>query len=163
MEDLLQSLPQIAQQKKKENTQFFKDLRKKKPKGLDQLAVNIHNEVFDTIDCLDCANCCKTTGPLFTNIDIDRIAKHFKMRPSDFIDQYLRVDEDKDYVLQQTPCHFLGTDNHCSIYKVRPKACKEFPHTDRKKIYQIGNITVKNTAICPAAYQIVERMKDALT
>lgn len=162
MEDLLTSLPQLSQQKKKENIQFFKSLRKKKPKGLDQLAGKIHDEVFETIDCLNCANCCKTTGPLFTNIDINRIAKHFKIKPSDFIDQYLKIDEDQDYVLQQTPCRFLGADNYCSIYEVRPKACKEYPHTNRKKIYQIGNLTVKNTSICPAAYQIVERMKNAL-
>jgi Fe-S-cluster containining protein len=159
MEDFLQQLPQLAQQKKKENTDFFKKLRKKKPKGLDSVVQEIHNEVFEEVDCLTCANCCKTTGPLFTNIDIDRIAKHFRMKPGDFIDKFLKVDEDQDYVLQQTPCHFLGADNYCSIYEVRPKACREYPHTNRRKIYQIGTLTVTNTSVCPAAYKIVERMK----
>jgi hypothetical protein len=45
------------------------------------------------------------------------------------------------------------------IYDVRPKACREFPHTDRKKFQQISNLTLKNVAICPAAYNIVEEMK----
>ncbi|WP_124980063.1 YkgJ family cysteine cluster protein [Nonlabens xiamenensis] len=163
MEDILRQLPEIARQRKKENTDFFKRLRKKKPKGLDGTVQQIHDQVFEEVDCLKCANCCKTTGPLFTHNDINRIAKHFRMKPGDFIDQFLRVDEEDDFVLQQTPCHFLGADNYCSIYDVRPKACREYPHTDRRKLYQIGSLTVKNTSICPAALEIVERMKAAIS
>lgn len=81
------------------------------------------------------------------------------MKPRQFEDQYLQTDEDGDLVLQQTPCTFLGADNYCSIYEVRPKACREYPHTDRKKIQKISNLTIKNVAICPAAYNIVEKMK----
>jgi Fe-S-cluster containining protein len=96
---------------------------------------------------------------LFTDKDIERIAKHFRLKPQQFINQYLRIDEDNDYVLQQVPCTFLGADNYCAIYEVRPKACQEFPHTNRKKFQQISNLTLKNVAICPAAYNIVEEMK----
>ena len=84
------------------------------------------------------------------------------MKPSQFIDTYLRVDEENDYVLQGVPCTFLGADNYCSIYEVRPKACREFPHTDRKKFQQISNLTLKNVAICPAAFNIVEAMKKSI-
>jgi hypothetical protein len=118
----------------------------------------LHEETFEEVDCLTCANCCKTTGPLFLNKDIERISKHFRMKPSVFIDTYLRVDEDNDYVLQKVPCSFLGEDNYCSIYDVRPKACSEFPHTDRKKFQQISKLTLKNVEICPAAFKIVEKM-----
>jgi len=45
---------------------------------------------------------------------------------------------------------------------VRPKACREFPHTDRKKFQQISHLTLKNVAICPAAFNIVEEMKRRL-
>lgn len=162
MEEFLKKLPELAGQKRSENTTFFKKLRAKKPKRLDTDVQIIHHEVFQETDCLTCANCCKTTGPLFTDIDIDRIAKHLKLKPSDFIETYLRIDEDKDYVLQSVPCTFLGTDNYCSIYDVRPRACREFPHTDRRKIYQIANLTIENTAVCPAAYKIVERMKASI-
>jgi Fe-S-cluster containining protein len=99
---------------------------------------------------------------LFTDKDIQRIAKHFKMKAQEFVTAYLRIDEDNDYVLQSLPCPFLGADNYCSIYEVRPKACREFPHTDRKKFHQISNLTLKNVAICPAAYNIVENMKNRL-
>jgi len=108
---------------------------------------------------LSCANCCKTTGPLFTNSDIKRIAKYLRLKPQGFIEKYLRLDEENDFVLQSVPCSFLDGQNSCMIYEVRPKACREFPHTDRKKFHQISNLTLKNVAICPAAFNIVEEMK----
>ncbi len=81
------------------------------------------------------------------------------MKPGDFIDAYLRVDEEDDYVLKSAPCPFLGADNHCSVYDDRPKACREYPHTDRKKMVQIMDLTYKNTLVCPAVFEIVERLK----
>lgn len=159
MDEVIKQLPKLAQEKHSENKKFFGKLRKKPPKDLDYVMQELHEAEFRKTDCLKCANCCKTTGPLFTNADIERIAKHFRMKPQKFIDQFLRVDEDNDYVLQSVPCTFLGADNYCSIYEVRPKACREFPHTDRKKFQQISNLTLKNVAICPAAYNIVEAMK----
>ncbi|WP_044403488.1 YkgJ family cysteine cluster protein [Lacinutrix sp. Hel_I_90] len=159
MEELIKNLPKLAKDKHKENKTFFTKLKKKPPKQLDYIMQELHEDEFKHTDCLACANCCKTTGPLFTDKDVARIAKHFKMKTQAFIDQFLRVDEDRDYVLQSVPCTFLGADNYCSIYEVRPKACAEFPHTDRKKFQQISNLTLKNVAICPAAFNIVEKMK----
>ncbi|WP_282074506.1 YkgJ family cysteine cluster protein [Maribacter aquivivus] len=159
MEEVLRELPQKAKEKHNENKKFFVKLRKKPPKNLDYIMQELHEEEFERTDCLTCANCCKTTGPLFTNADVERISKSFRMKPQKFIETYLRVDEENDFVLQETPCTFLGSDNYCSIYDVRPKACREFPHTDRKKFQQISNLTLKNVAICPAAYNIVEEMK----
>ena len=159
MQDLLEHLPQLAKDKHKENKTFFEKLKKKPPKQLDYLMQELHQEEFKRTDCLDCANCCKTTGPLFTTKDISRISKHFKMKELHFIERYLRLDEENDFVLQSVPCTFLGSDNYCSIYDVRPKACSEFPHTDRKKFQQITQLTIKNVSICPAAFNIVEQMK----
>lgn len=148
--------------KQKDHKKTLDFLKKKPPKNLDYLVQELHDEVFEKIDCLKCANCCKTTGPLFTDKDIDRISKHIRKKPADFESQFLRKDEDGDLVLQKLPCVFLNTDNTCSIYEVRPKACREFPHTDRKKIYQINHLTLKNTLICPAAYEFVERLKNKI-
>ena len=159
MQDQIQNLPKRAKDKHKENKAFFAKLRKKPPKQLDYIMQGLHEDEFERTDCLECANCCKTTGPLFTDKDIERIAKFFRIKPQKFIETYLKIDEDNDYVLQSVPCTFLGADNYCSIYEVRPKACREFPHTDRKKFHQISNLTLKNVAICPAAYNIVEEMK----
>lgn len=159
MDDILQQLGGLAKDKHNENKKFFERLKKKTPKNLDYIMQDIHDREFKRTDCLTCANCCKTTGPLFTLADIERIAKHLRMKPQRFIESYLRIDEDNDYVLQSVPCTFLDSDNMCFIYDVRPKACREFPHTDRKKFQQIASLTMKNVAICPAAYNIVEEMK----
>ncbi|WP_031425046.1 YkgJ family cysteine cluster protein [Flavimarina sp. Hel_I_48] len=162
MEDFINNLPQLAKDKHKEHKAYFKKLKRKPPKDLDYKMQDLHEEEFAQTDCLKCANCCKTTGPLFTDRDITRIAKHFKMKEVQFIATYLRVDEENDYVLQETPCTFLGADNYCMIYDFRPKACAEFPHTDRKKFQQIANLTLKNVAICPAAFNIVEKMRERI-
>ncbi|MBL7471499.1 YkgJ family cysteine cluster protein [Robertkochia sediminum] len=162
MEEMLKALPQLAKDKHKENKKFFAKLKKKPPKHLDVLMQELHEEEFERTDCLECANCCKTTGPLFTNADIERISKFLRMKPQQFIEKYLRVDEDNDHVLQSVPCTFLDDQNYCLIYEVRPKACREYPHTDRKNFHQITNLTLKNTSICPAAFRIVEEMKKRL-
>lgn len=149
---------QLAEAKQSEHKKFLNKIKQRPPKKLDEEMLDIHHEVFDRIDCLSCANCCKTTGPLFTQKDIERLAKLFKIKPAQFIEKYLRIDEDNDYVLQSVPCPFLGADNYCSVYEHRPKACREYPHTDRKKFYQINHLTLKNTLICPATYEVVEEM-----
>lgn len=158
----LEAFRQKALSTQKESKAIFKSLKKVKPKVLDQHFHKCHNEAFEEIDCLKCANCCKTTGPLFTDADINRLARHFKIKPAAFIDQYLRVDEEGDYVLQTVPCPFLGADNYCSVYESRPKACREYPHTNRNKMHQILNLTAKNANICPAVYEISRQMQKEL-
>ena len=111
MEEVLRELPKKASEKHNENKKFFAKLRKKPPKNLDYTMQELHEAEFKRTDCLTCANCCKTTGPLFTNADVERISKSFRMKAQKFIETYLRVDEENDYVLQQTPCTFLGADN----------------------------------------------------
>ncbi|WP_430613857.1 YkgJ family cysteine cluster protein [Flavobacterium sp. JP2137] len=159
MESFLKELPKLAKDKHIENKKYFDKLKKKTPKNLDYQMQEIHTAVFKKVDCLSCANCCKTTGPLFTSADIERISKHLKLKPQSFVERYLRIDEDRDYVLQSVPCTFLDSENYCMIYEVRPKACREFPHTDRNKFQQIAHLTLQNVAICPAAYKVVEELK----
>jgi uncharacterized protein len=158
----LNELPKLAKDTHNETKKYFDKLKKKTPKNLDYVMQDLHDAEFKKTNCLDCANCCKTTGPLFTSADIERISKHLKQKPQQFIANYLRIDEDNDYILQSVPCNFLDADNTCFIYDVRPKACREFPHTNRKKFNQITDLTLKNIPICPAAYNIVEKMKEKL-
>jgi len=158
--DLLSELPKLAAARQKENKRFFRQLKKNTPKHLDTVLTELDTEAFQQIDCLSCANCCRTTGPLFTNADINRIARVLRMKPRNFIESYLRVDEDGDHVLQRLPCPFLHTDNTCSIYEHRPKACREYPHTTQRKFHNYASLHLKNVAICPAAYRVVERLKE---
>ncbi len=148
-----------ATAKKSENKKFLDKLKKQKPKDLDIICNQYHEEVFENIDCLKCANCCSGTGPLFLDKDIDRLAKHLRLRPSEFTENYLRIDEDKDYVLKSVPCPFLGTEKYCSVYESRPNACREFPHTQQRNMAQKMSITYLNTMICPAVYLVVEELK----
>lgn len=142
-----------------ENKAFLQKLRRRKPKNLDAVVHSLHEETFQKINCLECANCCKTTSPIVIDRDIDRIAKHLKMKPSELISQYLKLDEDGDYVFRQAPCPFLMADNYCMIYEVRPRACREYPHTNRKRFHQILNLTWRNTLVCPAVLDIVNGLK----
>jgi Fe-S-cluster containining protein len=147
---------------KKENRRFFDKLKLKKPKNLDDIFHEAHEEVFAETDCLKCANCCKTTSPIFYQKDIERAAKAIRIKPGQFIEKYLRIDEDNDYVLQAAPCPFLDSENYCRIYENRPNACREYPHTNRKKMTQILDLTFKNTLVCPAVLKITERIKKQL-
>jgi Fe-S-cluster containining protein len=148
-----------AEKNQSGNKKFLSKLSKCDARKVDAAFHQQHEEVFEQIDCLHCANCCKTTSPIFYENDIERAAKCMRMRPGDFVSKYLRIDEDKDYVLQSSPCPFLGSDNYCMIYNDRPKACREYPHTNRKKMVQIMDLTFKNTLVCPAVYQMVDRLK----
>ena len=156
------NLDQFATQSKNkasENKKFLNGLKKKDPRQLDGIFHDTHDEVFEEINCLDCANCCKTTSPIFYQTDIERVAKALRLKPGDFVEKYLRVDEDKDFVLKSSPCPFLDDENYCKVYNDRPKACREYPHTNRKKMVQIMDLTYKNTLVCPAVFEMVERIK----
>ena len=159
MKHIINALPKEAKDKHIENKKYFDKLKKKTPKNLDYIMQDLHNAEFKKTDCLKCANCCKTTSPVFKQKDIEAISKRLKMKPSAFIDKYLHIDSDSDYVLNTAPCSFLDHENYCMIYEDRPTACREYPHTDRKKMFQLLDLTQKNTLVCPAVLEIVERLK----
>jgi hypothetical protein len=50
-------------------------------------------------------------------------------------------------------------DNYCMIYEIRPRACREYPHTNRRRFHQILKLTWRNTLVCPAVLEIVARLK----
>lgn len=142
----------------KQKKAVFKKIQGIKRKAIDPIFHEAHDRVFEKIDCLDCANCCKTTSPIFRDADIKRLAKYLKVKPVKFVEDYLRLDQDNDYVLKSSPCYFLNDDNTCSVYEQRPLACKGYPHTDRKNMHQLINLTKKNTEICPAVCEILEQI-----
>ena len=163
MQNEIDQLKEKAQEVKKENKKFLDRLKQKPPKKLDLLMQDLHEETFEQVDCLECANCCKTTSPIVTDRDVERIAKHLRIKAVDFEQKYLRMDEDNDWVFTSAPCPFLAHDNYCLIYDVRPKACSEYPHTNRKRFHQLNKITLANTEICPATFRIVEKLKQKLS
>ena len=149
----------LAIQNQEETTVFFNKLKRKKPKQLDDLTHRWHNKVTQQFNCLTCGNCCKSISPMITDKDIERIARRQKMKEVDFIARYLHIDEDQCYVFNETPCPFLMSDNYCMIYEYRPKACQDYPHTDRRRFYQLLDLTMRNRVICPIVYNVVEHLK----
>ncbi len=161
-EDLFEDWRNNAVNKKAENAKFLKSLKRKDRKKIDALAEEMHDEIFEEIDCLKCANCCKTISPIVREADLRRMAAHLKMKESKLIESYLLIDDDGDYVMNSAPCPFLGSDNYCSIYEARPKACREYPHIDHKPFTSINNLHKVNTLTCPAVYHSLERLKKIL-
>lgn len=152
-------LKRLTDKSRTETSSLVRKLKKKKPKNLDNIVHQLHYDAFNTFDCLDCASCCKTIGPRLTDKDIERLAKHLKMKSADFMKQYILTDEDGDYVFKDHPCPFLLPDNYCIVYENRPKACRDYPHTDRKRFYQILDLSHKNCETCPVVYDIFEELK----
>ena len=152
---LLKNWEKKSGERQKMYTRFLN--RADKNKVLKNLPA-LHEEAFQQIDCLKCANCCKNYSPRFKTPDIKRISKLLKMRESDFIDTYLQLDEEGDYVVKTKPCPFLGADNFCSIYEDRPSDCRRFPYTDEDVIIKRQKITLKNTSFCPIVYFVIEKL-----
>ncbi|WP_283685762.1 MULTISPECIES: YkgJ family cysteine cluster protein [Dysgonomonas] len=154
-----ENLQVLAEKAKPLFLQYYKKNKKRLGK-MDTIVQQLHDEVSEKIDCLTCANCCRSLGPAIYDKDIERMAKALRIKPSEVVSSYLRIDEDGDYVFKSMPCPFLMNDNYCSIYESRPKACREYPHTDRKNFEQIYKLTVKNASTCPIAYEVLCKLMD---
>lgn len=150
------------QKKSGERRKLYKQFlaRADKNKTLRQLP-DLHEEAFEKVDCLACARCCKSFSPRFKTPDVKRIAKAMGMRESVFIETYLRVDEEGDFVVKSSPCPFLGADNHCSVYEDRPSDCRRFPYTDEDVLIKRPVLTLKNTEFCPITYYVIEKLMAA--
>lgn len=149
-----ENLQVLAEKSRPAFIEYYKKNKRRLSK-MDTVVHQLHNQVSESMDCLACANCCRTLGPAIYDKDIERISKTLRIKPSEVVSNYLKVDEDGDYVFKSMPCPFLMNDNYCSIYESRPKACREYPHTDRRNFEQIYKLTVKNTSTCPIAYEVL--------
>lgn len=147
------------EKRSKEKQKHFRNFlaRADKNKVLNRLPA-LHEEAFEKIDCLQCANCCKKYSPRFKTPDIKRISRHLKMKEGDFIETYLKLDSEGDYVAKTAPCPFLGIDNACSIYEMRPSDCARFPYTDEDVILKRVPLTLKNSSFCPIVYYVLDKL-----
>lgn len=147
------------EKKSKENAKSYKGLLQRLNKNqVLKLLPSLHEEAFEHVDCLKCANCCKNYSPRFKTPDIKRISKVLGLKESVFIDTYLNIDEEGDFVLKTAPCPFLGADNFCSIYEDRPSDCRRFPYTDEDVLFKRQQLTLKNASFCPAVYFVLEKL-----
>ena len=154
-EDILKNWEKKSAEHQKQYKQLLS--RADKNKVLKALP-DLHEQAFEAIDCLKCANCCKTYSPRFKTPDIKRIAKYLKMKEGDLINTYLYIDSEGDYVLRSKPCPFLGEDNFCTVYEVRPSDCRRFPYTDEDVLLKRQSLTLKNSSFCPIVYFVLEKL-----
>jgi Fe-S-cluster containining protein len=146
-----------------ENYWFLRSLKMRSPKKIDRIALDLHQEAFKIVDCTKCANCCRTLRPVFTDEDITRIAGHLGLAKDEFVAAYLERDEEQDrYRTKTTPCPFLGDDNRCTIYDVRPEKCRGYPFTDKPDFVFMTMTHANNAVVCPAVFYLVEQMKRRL-
>jgi Fe-S-cluster containining protein len=150
-----------AYRKKKKLGAFLKKVAKSRKKGLLKTVAAVDKEVWKEVSCLSCANCCKKMTPTFNRNDISRISRHFNMTSKEFYDKWLTKDDAGDTVNKSTPCQFLGKDNRCTIYSIRPKDCAEFPHFLHKDFrYQAREkVYATNMPLCPATLVFVEKLQ----
>lgn len=159
---LFEQWQQKASAQKKLHKKWLKKAKNINAKKLDEETEEIHKEVFKEIDCLDCAQCCTHIPPMLSPADISRISKQLGMKRKEFEAEYLRLDEDGDWVMRQSPCPFLLEDKRCFIYDFRPKACRQYPHTDDYQFSQHLSYHAPNAQHCPAAFHILERLMQRL-
>jgi len=114
----------------------------------------LHDDVFARTDCTQCAACCTVGTPIFGPRDVDRLARHLRLRPAEFETRYLRRDPDGDLVLQSSPCPFLGADKRCTVYEHRPTNCREYPQTRKANPFGMTQHLLRTTDVCPAARAI---------
>lgn len=155
MSDLLEDWEKKGKEHRKLYKQFLHRADKRK---VLKLLPDLHEEAFSKIDCLQCGRCCKNHSPRFKMPDIKRISKSMQMKETVFIDTYLKMDEEGDYVTQRTPCPFLAEDNTCNIYEDRPTDCARYPYTDEDVFLKRPAITLKNSEVCPAVYYVFEKL-----
>ena len=153
--DLLHNWEKRSSERQKDYKRFLARVDKKTVLRHQQ---EFHEQAFEKINCLNCANCCKNYSPRFKTPDIKRISKVLRMKEGEFIETYLRLDEEGDYVAKSTPCPFLGADNACSIYEDRPSDCARFPYTDEDVLVRRQALTLKNSTFCPIVYYVLEKL-----
>ncbi|MEY4052365.1 MAG: YkgJ family cysteine cluster protein [Chitinophagia bacterium] len=150
------SIEQLYEVPAPETLKKFQNFLKRvdKRKILKQLP-DLHEAAFEKVNCLDCARCCKNYSPRFKMPDIKRISKYLRIKETVFIDTYLDMDQEGDYVANTKPCPFLGKDNVCSIYEHRPTDCQRFPYTDEDVFFKRAAITMKNAEFCPIVHDVM--------
>lgn len=92
------------------------------------------SEKLSPIDCFRCGMCCERYQPIVTRKEIKAIAIHLGMAMDKFVSRYVQqVPVKEGFLLRRSEkgCIFLHQDEHdqratCSVYAVRPKACRDW-------------------------------------
>jgi Fe-S-cluster containining protein len=149
-----------AEKQRYSSFRFLHSLKGKDGNRVDRIALEVHQEVFNVVDCTRCANCCRTLRVVVTDADVPKIAAHLGVTPQEVVGTYLERDDERGrYRMRAKPCPFLAADNKCTIYDARPEKCQGYPFTDRGDFTSHTYMHSDKTVACPAVFHVVQEMK----
>jgi Fe-S-cluster containining protein len=100
-----------------------------------RINTRVRQDIVKLGKCNRCGFCCISTYPEMSQEEISRLAKYFKMKIIDFVHVHCTENPVTGMTALKRPCPFFKKDDKgddkglsiCTIYKVRPETCKEFP------------------------------------
>jgi Fe-S-cluster containining protein len=117
--------------------------------------------------CTGCGNCCKDPLLPLTGEDVSRIQRRTGERAEDFVrwvdrhgiemddepEGFVRLRQGKRVMVLRhgrNGCHYLGSDNRCTIYSSRPLGCRIFPFdpTFRKRDGKLRHLKLIQATDC---------------
>ncbi len=151
----------LGDKKRPENERFRRYL--KSHDHSDRILRRIAEGIEEQIDCTVCANCCRVATAKVSERDVDRLARHLRVSPGEFLSRYCEESEEEGAILRRTEaqgCIFLdGTA--CTVYEARPDICQRFPHLVRgsgsiaSRMWQF----IDRACYCPIVYNALEAFK----
>jgi len=93
----------------------------------------IHEKIPLRFSCTGCGACCSGGGDYYVFLErgeAETIRRHLGVSLAWFRRRYLTRTPEDEVVLasdKQGRCTFLGADNGCRIYRVRPLQCRTYP------------------------------------
>ncbi len=161
--DIITNLHYIKAQaalKHNDNIQLRKTLMAHSTPAVDAIVQTIANHVTKAINCTTCANCCKTLHPDLQTNEINNLAKHLKIAPSQFEDEYVSSPNatSENCHFKNKPCVFL-TNDKCTVYSLRPLSCANFPNLEKPNFKYRYKRIMNFYSICPIIYNTVEQLK----
>jgi Fe-S-cluster containining protein len=152
----------LGESKVEENRDFRRYLtaRHYRIEELQQIAA----EVQEQIDCTQCGNCCRHSIVTVNAGEIAQIAGYLGCEPGQVVRQYTVPDPDSHTLRQLASnsdgCVFLD-GNLCTIYDVRPKACRDFPCLTLHERTLGGRLSSLSrwASLCPIIYNALEAYK----
>jgi len=160
--DLVQ-IRQLGEKKREENSRFRSFMKSRGHS--DRILRRIAEGIQEQIDCRQCANCCRVATARVTERDVDRLARHFHVKPERIVADYVVGSDEEGHVLKREggACVFLD-GNDCSVYEARPDVCQRYPHLVRGS-GSIGSRMwemVERAGVCPIVYNSLEAFKEEL-
>ena len=161
--DLVQ-IKLLGEKKREENLRFRKHMKSRDHS--DRILRRIGEEVEAQIDCLQCANCCRVATARLNERDVERLAKHLRIKPARFLADFTEQSEEEGLILKRdkkTGCVFLN-GNECTVYDARPESCQKFPHVVRGNGSIVSRMweLIDRACYCPIVYNSLEAFKDEM-